>query len=64
MSKLKELRTASGLSQSGLAEKSGISVRMIQQYEQGIRDINKAQAIAVYRLAEALSCNVADILEK
>lgn len=64
MSKLKELRTASGLSQSGLAEKSGISVRMIQQYEQGIRDINKAQAIAVYRLAEALACNVADILEK
>ena len=64
MSKLKEVRTASGLSQSGLAEKSGVNVRMIQQYEQGIRDINKAQVETVYQLAEALSCKIEDIIEK
>lgn len=60
--RLKKFREASGLSQSKLAETSGVSVRMIQHYEQGVKDINKAEAITVYRLAKALDCTVEDII--
>lgn len=63
MSNLKRLRSTSGLSQSKVSELSGINVRMIQHYEQGVKDINKAQAITVYKLAQALKCSVEDLLE-
>lgn len=61
--KLKEKREAAGMSQSGLAQASGISVRMIQHYEQGAKDINKAAAITVKRLADALGVKMEDIIE-
>lgn len=64
MSKLKELRTGAELSQAKLAEASGVNVRMIQYYEQGVKDINKAEAMTVYRLAQALNCYMEDLLEK
>jgi len=64
MTNLKRIRETAGLSQSKLAEVSGVSARMIQHYEQGFKDINKAHAITVYRLAEALGCTVEDLLEK
>ena len=41
--KLQKLRQAAGLSQSQLAEAAGVNVRMYQKYEQGDRDISKAQ---------------------
>lgn len=63
MSKLKQARENRGLSQSQLAAASGVSVRMIQHYEQGVRDLNKAQAINVVRLADALEVDVKDILD-
>ena len=43
MTNLQRLRLAAGLSQSQLASKSGVNVRMIQQYECKNRNINKAQ---------------------
>lgn len=61
---LKTLRRLSGLSQAALAEKSCVPVRTIQQYEQRQKDINKAQAETLLRLASALSCNVEDLIEK
>lgn len=61
---LARLRKKSGLSQSGLAAESGVSVRMIQKYEQRVKDINLAAAVTVYRLAKALSCGVEDLLEE
>ena len=64
MSNLKTKREATGLSQSGLAERSGVSVRMIQSYEQGFKDINKAQVMTVYKLAQALDCKVEDLIDK
>ena len=64
MSNLKRIRKSLGMSQSKLSEISGVNVRMIQHYEQGVKDINKAQAITVYRLAEALKCTVEDLIEK
>lgn len=61
--KLQERRKKMGLSQSKLAEASGINVRMIQHYEQGVKDINKAETITVYKLAQALECLVEDLIE-
>ena len=64
MSKLKKIREAVGLSQNKLATLSGVSNRMIQHYEQGVKDINKAQVGTVYKLAKALGVNMEDIIEK
>lgn len=63
MSNLKRLREAKGLSQSKLAEISGVSLPMIQKYEGGFKDVNKAQAMTLHKLAKALECNVEDLLE-
>ena len=60
---LARIRNKRGLSQSKLAEASGVNVRMIQHYEQGFKDINQASALTVYRLAEALSVSVGELLE-
>ena len=63
MSNLKNVREASGLSQKKLADSSGVSPRMIQYYEQGVKDINKAQGITLYKIAQALNCKIEDLLE-
>lgn len=49
--KLQTVRKAIGLSQKELSEKSGVTLRMIQQYEQRAKDINKAAAINLFALA-------------
>ena len=51
------------MSQSQLAKVSGVNVRMIQNYEQGYKDINKASVITVYKLAKALNINTEDLIE-
>ena len=61
-SQLKRLRTYAGLTQKELAEKSGVSQRMIEQYEQGRKDIEKCQARTLYDLSVALGCGMEDIL--
>lgn len=61
-SRLKFMREDKGLTQSSLAEKSGVSLRLIQAYEQGYKDINNAKVITVLQLAEALECDVYDII--
>ena len=60
---LKRLRRQAGLSQRGLAEKSGISLRTIQQYEQRQKNINKAQIDTLIPLSKALYCDVRELLE-
>ncbi len=42
---------------------SGVNIRIIQSYEQGMRDINKAQFSTIVRLAEVLECNPVELLE-
>ena len=54
---------AIGLSQSKLADEAGVSLRSIQMYEQRNKDINKAQALTVVKIARALGCEVEDLLE-
>ena len=60
---LKRLRRQAGLSQRELAEKSGVSLRTIQQYEQRKKNINKAQIDTLIPLSKALYCEVRDLLE-
>ena len=60
---LKTLRKQLHLTQSKLAELSGVSLRMIQAYEQGDQDIRKAEAQTVFALSKALGCKAEVILE-
>ena len=60
---LKKYRLAAGLSQSELAEVSGVPVRTIQQYEQRVKNINAAKAESVIALSKALECPVEMLME-
>lgn len=60
---LQKLRKAVGYSQKTLSEKSGVTLRMIQQYEQRARDINKASGIHLLALARTLGCKIEDLME-
>ena len=61
--KLKLLRVNAGLSQRQLADNSGVSVRIIQLYEQRANDINKGQFETIMMLSRALNCNASDLYE-
>ena len=63
MTNLKRIRIASGITQAALAESSGVSLRTLQEYEQGRKSINGAAAITVHRIALALGVKVEDLLE-
>ena len=62
--RLKMIREALGLSQTGLADASGVSLRSIQLYEQRVNNIDKAQAQTVYKLSRTLGCSIEDLLER
>ena len=61
-SNLQTLRQAAGLSQSQLATAAGVNVRMYQYYEQGTRDISKAQLSTLLRICKALDYKLSDIV--
>lgn len=61
---LKRIRVTYGFTQAELAERSGVSLRSIQMYEQRNKNINKANADTTYRLAKALGCTMEDLIEK
>ena len=61
--KLQKIRKEAGYSQKELSEKSGVSLRMIQQYEQGAKDINKASVLNLAALAKVLGCRIEDMIE-
>ena len=62
--KLQTVRKAVGLSQKELSEKSGVTLRMIQQYEQRQKNINKAQAEYLMSLSRALCCYPEELMER
>ena len=62
-SRLHTIRVRAGLSQSGLARRSGVTLRSIQMYEQRQKNTNRASAEAVYRLACALRCSMEGLLQ-
>ena len=62
-SNLARIRKAYGCTQQELSEMSGVSLRSIQMYEQGKKDINKSQSGTLLRLSKALGCHLEDLLE-
>ncbi len=60
---LKYRRLQAGISQSQLATYSGIPLRTIQQYEQGQKNINKANAEYLISLSNVLCCEPELLLE-
>lgn len=63
ISNLQRIRKARGITQKQLSEKSGVTLRMIQLYEQRQNDINKAHAEVVMHLAHVLGCDVESLME-
>lgn len=62
-SNLQNIRKAAHISQSQLADKSGVNVRMIQKYEIGERNINRAEGMTLYRMASALNVQMEQLLQ-
>ncbi|MCR5508921.1 MAG: helix-turn-helix domain-containing protein [Lachnospiraceae bacterium] len=63
ISRLQEYRKKIGYTQAKLAERSGVNLRTLQQYEIGDKDINRAAAGSVLAMAKVLHCTPEDILE-
>ena len=63
VTRLQMYRKKLGMTQKQLSVDSGVSLRSIQMYEQRNKDINKAHADSVIRLADVLMCDVTDLLE-
>jgi len=61
--RLQAQRKISGYSQRELAEKVGVNLRTLQQYEIRAKDINKAAGATLLVLSKALGCRVEDLLE-
>ena len=61
--KLQQQRKRCGYSQKELAERSGVNLRTLQQYELKTKDISKASVQTVVALANALGCRVEELLE-
>lgn len=61
---LKRIRGAYGCTQAELAKRSGVSLRSIQMYEQRNKNINKASAETLYRIARVFGCTRENLLEK
>lgn len=59
---LKQRRENARLSQSQLAKLAGVGVRVYQNYEQGVRDISKAQLSTLLRICKVLNCKLSDIV--
>ena len=60
---LKRIRIAYGITQAELSRMSDVSLRSIQMYEQRNKDINKANAETIYRIAKVLGCAMEDLIE-
>lgn len=61
---LARIRADRGMTQRELALASGVSLRMIQLYEQRRNDLSKASATVVIALAHVLGCSVEDLIER
>lgn len=61
--KLKQIRKEKNFTQKQLAEATQISIRTLQHYEQGSKDLNMAAAITVYAIASALGVEMEELLD-
>jgi len=56
-------RKLSGHTQKSLAEASGVNLRTLQQYELKSKNINKASASALLKMAQVMGCEIESIME-
>lgn len=61
-SRLQMIRRMRGYSQRMLAERAGVNLRTLQQYESGAKDIRKAAVGSILAIAKALECEIAELL--
>lgn len=61
---LQRIRRSINLSQRELSGRSGVSIRTIQELEQGRKDINRAGIGTLMPLAAALSVDVESLVER
>lgn len=61
---LRRIRMSAGISQGDLARLSGVPVRMIQHYEQRVKNINRAAYETVAQLAQSLHCRPESLTER
>lgn len=62
MTNLQKYRKAAGMTQLELAVASGVSLRTLQDYEQGRKPISQAAAVTVHRIAEALGVTIEELI--
>lgn len=60
--KLQAARRAAGMTQPQLARAAGLSVRVLQAYETGARDIGGAKLATLLKICNALRCTLQDII--
>lgn len=63
MTKLKTKRLEAGITQSQLAEQTGINMRVLQHYEQGTKKFDHARIDKILSVCIALNCKLQDIIE-
>lgn len=63
MTNLKALRLEIGLTQSQLSEKTGLNIRTLQYYEQGVNKIDNARLDTILKLCIALQCEIDELIE-
>lgn len=61
---IRRLRKLCGLTQEELANRSCVSLRSIQMYEQRNKDINKASAETLHNIARVFGCQMESLLER
>ena len=59
---LHNMRISKNLSQSQLANISGVSIRTLQDFEQGRKPLINAKGEMLYRLSASLGCSINDLL--
>jgi transcriptional regulator with XRE-family HTH domain len=61
-SKLKKARIIRGYTQESLSDASGVNIKSIASYEQNPDKLLNASVHTVYKLADALGCDMLDII--
>lgn len=62
ISRLQMYRKRLGISQQELADRSGVNLRTLQEYEVGRKDLRRAAAETVMSLSEALWCSPSELI--
>lgn len=63
MTKLKEIRESRNITRSELAEKSDITYRTLESYEQGLRKIDGAKIETLLKISNTLDCPIYEFIE-